>query len=318
MGILEYTSQLDIEFKKALGLIFKQELNLERIKQGEVNYSYKVTSEQDIPLYHARIFRYEGHPDTEKLLWISGELKKRNIPQARILYREKSSINFPNGFMVSNWIEGKNGWQSIKDGAYSLKNFTLETAKILLKIHEIKVASFGWPYGKGWGYYNTYQDRITGLPNNDEFKKLFNNDYLKRKYVLNIVSLLLKALEKIPFPEQPILAHSDPTPDNIIVRNDRSLVLIDWDDSEGSWWVRDYSYLRYWSDKPEEIKAGFFSGYGKIDMNESEIEIAELVEWILQNLRLLPYYKFSFADEGKYQKRMTRLKENVRQLKLLV
>jgi len=97
MGILEYTPKLDTELRKALCLILKQELNLERIKQGEVNYAYKVTNAQSIPLYHARIFRYEGHPDIEKLLWLSKELKKRNIPQARILYSEKSSINFPNG-----------------------------------------------------------------------------------------------------------------------------------------------------------------------------------------------------------------------------
>jgi Ser/Thr protein kinase RdoA (MazF antagonist) len=169
------------------------------------------------------------------------------------------------------------------------------------------------------GYYKTYKDRIIGLPNDDEFKKLFENNYLKRKYILDIISLLLRALEKIPFPEQPILVHSDPTPDNIIVRNDRSLVLIDWDDSEGSWWVRDYSYLRYWSDKPEEIKVGFFSGYRDINrMNDSEIIIAELVEWIIQSLRLLPYYKFSFADEEKFQKRMTRLKENTKQLEQFV
>jgi thiamine kinase-like enzyme len=318
MGILEYTSQLDIEFKKALGFIFKQELSLERIKQGEVNYTYKVTNEQGVPLYHARIFRYEGHPNIEKLLWISEELKRRNIPQARILYSEKSSVGFPNGFMVSDWIDGKNGWQSVKDGIYSLKNFTLETAKILSDVHKIKTYSFGWLYGRGLGYYSTYKDRITGLPNDDEFKKLFENNYLKRKYILEVISLLLRALEKIPFPKQPVLVHSDPTPDNIIVKNDRSLVLIDWDDSEGSWWVRDYSYLRYWSDKPEEIKAGFFSGYGKIGMNDSEIKIAELVEWILQSLRLLPYYKFSFADEEKFQKRMTRLKEDAKQLKQLV
>jgi aminoglycoside phosphotransferase (APT) family kinase protein len=318
MGILEYTSQLDIELKRTLNLLFKQELDIERIKQGEVNYAYKVTDTQGVPLYHARIFRYEGHPDIGKLLWLSEELRKLNIPQASILHIEKSSINFPNGLMVSDWIEGKNGWQSIKDGTYSLKNFTLETAKILLKVHEIKVASFGRLYGKGLGHYNKYRDRIMGIPNDDGFKKLFKNSYLKKKHVLDIINLLLKALEKIPFPEQPILVHSDPTPDNIIVRDDGSLVLVDWDDSEGSWWVRDYSYLRYWSDRPEEIKAGFFSGYGKIDMNDSEIKIAELVEWILQSLRLLPYYKFSFVDEEKFQKRMSRLKRDIKKLKLLV
>ena len=37
-------------------------------------------------------------------------------------------------------------------------------------------------------------------------------------------------------------------------------------------------------------------------MSDVEITIAEVVEWILQSLRLLPYYKFSFIDEEKYQK----------------
>lgn len=318
MGILEYKSQLDDKFKVVLSSILKQELSLERIKQGEVNYAYKVTNSQGVSLYHARIFRYEGHPDIEKLLWVSEKLKKRNIPQARILYSEKSSINFPNGFMVSEWIEGKNGWQSIKDGTYSLKNFTLETAKLLSKVHKIKTASFGWLYGKGFGYHATCQDRITKIPEDDKFKKLFENDNLKKVDVENIISLLLKALKKLPIPQQPVLVHSDPTPDNIIIRTDKSLVLIDWDDSEGSWWVRDYAYLRYWSNKTEEIKMGFLAGYGKIDMSDVEITIAEVVEWILQSLRLLPYYKFSFIDEGKYQERVTRLKEDVEKLKLLI
>ena len=314
MSILEYNIEFDHKLEKVLRNIFNRNLYVERINQGEVNYAYKVFYKNNIPLYHARIFRYEGHPDIDKLVWISEELSQRNIPQSKIVYYDKSSENFLNGFMVSEWIEGKNGWQYIEDGDFSLKDFTLETSKILSKVHKIQTSSFGWLYGKGLGYYDTYENRIIKLPEKEEYRKLVNEGIVEEKFLMDIVDLLKRAFTKITLPKQPVLVHSDPTPDNVIVKDDGTFVLIDWDDSEGSWWVRDYSYLRYWSDKPEEIKEGFLEGYGDIGMDDKELEIAELVEWILQSLRLLPYFKFDYVNEERFQKRKKRLLDDLKKL----
>jgi thiamine kinase-like enzyme len=316
MSILEYNIEFDQKLEKVLKNIFNQKLYVERINQGEVNYAYKVFDKNNIPLYHARIFRYEGHPDLGKLVWISKELSQRSIPQSKIIYYDKSSEHFLNGFMVSEWIEGKNGWQSIKDADYSLRDFITETSKILSKVHQIKTSSFGWLYGKGLGYYDTYEDRIIKLSEKDEYNRLVNEGIVKEKFLMDIVDLLKRAFTKIALPKQPVLVHSDPTPDNVIVKDDGTFVLIDWDDSEGSWWVRDYSYLRYWSDRPEEIKKGFLEGYGDIVMDNEQLEIAELIEWILQSLRLLPYFKYDFVNEERFQKRKERLLEDTKKLKL--
>ena len=218
-------------------------------------------------------------------------------------------MDLPNGFMVSKWIEGINGGQSIKDGIYSTRSFAKETAKVLSRVHTIKILR----YDKGVKFSDIYQKKISEIIKDNKFQRLF-----KKNYVKNIIELLLYALKKIPIPQQAILVHSDPSPDNIIVQNDKSLVLVDWDDSEESWWVRDYAYLTYWSDNPEEIRVGFFAGYGKVDMSSKETKIAELVEWILQSLRFLPYYKFYFIDEEKYKERLTRLQKDFTILKFIV
>lgn len=318
MRIFQDTPELNEKLKVALRSIFHQELNLERIKQGEVNYAYKVTNSKAIPFCHARVFKHEGYPDVDKLLWISKELKRLNIPQAKILYIENSSKDFPNGFMVSEWIEGVDGWQSIKDDRYSLREFTLETAKILSRVHTIKVAGFGRFYTKRQGYYNTYMERILGIPEDGNILELFKANCLKREYVNNIVNLLLKALKKVSIPQQAVLVHADPTPDNIIVRADKSLVLVDWDDSEGSWWVRDLAFLTYWHVEHEEIKSEFLAGYGKVNMSGKELKIAEFVEWIQQSFRLLWHYKYSFVEEEGYTKGLDRLERDVEQLRSLV
>jgi aminoglycoside phosphotransferase (APT) family kinase protein len=173
--ILEYSPEVDKKIAKVipkvLGVAVK---NIERIKQGEVNYVYKVETEDKNIL--VRVSRYKDWPNIDKLNWISRQLARKDILQSRVLFSDTSSNYFKFGFMITEWINGEDGMSLIKEGKLSRKRAVEKIAETLQKIHEISVEGFGEFNGEGEGKFRSWEENLFSFVEDEKYK-----DFTKEK-----------------------------------------------------------------------------------------------------------------------------------------
>jgi len=82
-------------------------LSSSRIEKGEFNYDvYKIETEQGKSSWE--FFVLPDYPDLENLNWANEQLTIAQIPHSRILKTTRDSSYFPNGFMISEYLEGEN------------------------------------------------------------------------------------------------------------------------------------------------------------------------------------------------------------------
>jgi len=123
-------------------------IKFQRIRQGVVNRVYKVEAASKKLIL--RIFRHKNWPEDGMLEWIEKQLAKHKIPHAKLLYYNRDDRFFPDGFMISEYINGVDGWTAIKKGYHSLPGSWYESGKVLRKIHQIKLKKYGEiNYGRG-------------------------------------------------------------------------------------------------------------------------------------------------------------------------
>jgi thiamine kinase-like enzyme len=114
---------------------------------------------------------------------------------------------------------------------------------------------------------------------------------------------------------KPVLVHTDANPGNCIITPEGELVLIDWDNARGLFWVQDVAYLTatekyreawgdFREDRSESIRDNFLKGHGLGEFNLEEIALIERWSHVIQGLNWLDYLHFTQGDiveAGKVQ-----------------
>ena len=305
--ILEYTPEIDEKIGKIVPKILNTNVKkIERITQGEVNYIYKIETENQTLL--VRVARYKDWPKIDKLIWISDQLAKVEIPHAKVLFSDTSSKYFKFGFMIAEWIEGEDGMSLIKRNKLTRKMAVKKIAKILSKTHKIKVEGFGEFNRVGKAIYKTWEESLFSFLEDSLYKRAVKEnkyeDHLNRKGIEN----MKKIIKEINYKLDPVLSHQDPTPENAIF-NDDKIVLVDWDNAIGSTWIEDLAWITFWMGK--EARNWFLETY----KSNEPLNLVEKVERII-HLRLaitnIPYYFYS----AKNYKAGERMKRKLRSLVL--
>jgi Ser/Thr protein kinase RdoA (MazF antagonist) len=221
-----------------------------------------------------------------------------------MVYYSRESKYFPYGLMITEFIDGLNGWDAIKKKRHSLVESWKESGKILGKIHTIKGRKFGH-VKNGAGEEKSFLKY--------ELKKAKKKlDALVKLKILSETTantLLIQASQILkPFDKRfrPVLIHGDASRDNSIVTNSGKFILIDWDNATFSIALADYTRMTSWmsvmprwknATTRSKAKQAFLQGHGNMGFTKKEIETIKPAMHILFFISLL---KFHIERKEKY------------------
>lgn len=304
--LLEYSPKIDKKLKKAAQEILKIEVNkVERIRQGEVNYVYKIKTRNKNFL--ARVPRYKNWPNIEKLQFVFKKLSEKNIPHPRIVFLDTSSTYFEFGLIIFEWINGKNGKTLISEGKLSQKKAVREIAKTLSKVHKIKINGFGEFDKNGKGNYKNWEEQVLSFTEDDLYKRAVKEGKYKNSLNKKGLDTIKNILSDFNYKPEPALVHKDPTPENVIFRNEK-VTFVDWDNASGSTWIEDLAWITFWEGK--KVKGWFIEAYRP----KEQLDLINRVEKII-HIRLavtnVPYFLYLAKNKEGADEMIRRLQKFV-------
>ena len=286
-GILKYSKSLDsAAVKAAQGILNVRVVCSQKIPKGEVNYAYKVETDEGTFLVKAfgKLWTDDG-----LLRWVSQALAERGIQHPKIIYCSRGSKYFPFGFAILEYVEGQTGYDAISREV-GLEDFYFRVGKILKAVHEIELLRYGdINNGQGECYdlvefiLKDIDDCCKELPRNI----LSDNSRGKAKQIIR--DILVSHKEKF----KPALVHWDATPDNCVLTPSKEIVLIDWDNAMALPWLQDLAVITYWEEGKEDmVRDAFLRGHGFEKFAFDEIVEIERTLQIWFAIRLLPFFYF--------------------------
>jgi hypothetical protein len=285
----------------------------EKLDSGEFNYSYKIATDNN-PLI-ARIFRERNSPVDGKLEWIENQLSSHHITHAKMVFYTRENNYFPFGYMVSDFLSGKDGKKAIFEGDISFEEFFNKLAVLLHQIHEIPTVGFG-EVRNGRGEYDTYYDSKVGLYESlhEKLKPLSDIETTTHERVFREVQKLIEFESMF----SSVLLHGDPPPGNSILRPNGNLVLIDWDNTKCGSWIDEYTGLStrgafMWQHELTEearndiIKRSFKNHYSGINFNDPKLlEVMKILE-IMNAYTGIAVHYYQHEDMELYETAKKRL-----------
>lgn len=284
---------------------------LSDLTHGDIHWVYKVRTRNRNLL--ARVPRSPDWPDSKKLPAVYGLLDGARIPHARLLFRDRTKKFFPCGLEISEYVEGQNGRAAILKKKISFSDFHRRLGALVKRAHSIKLQKFG-SLTTGKTSADFLACRFHKLDEN--LLKFRGQDFtpnLGPKIKLKVSQLFAGAKSKIA----PVLVHGDPTPDNCVFTPQGKIVLVDWDNAHGGFWLEDFAWLTYFGSHLSFIGsrekrrlmlyASFLKTHGRGGLSLPQIEKMEKGLHILQAVAMMEYYKFFRGDRVWFQKSRSRL-----------
>lgn len=228
---------------QAANAVLQKDIKLAtRIEKGEFNQVFIV--ETDSERFVMRVFRHGHWPEDGKLLWIENQLTAYSIPHAKVIYYSRSNDYFPHGFMIIEFVQGKNGSDAMVDGDLSFDDFHKKLAVVLSGIHAIPIAKFGLIHSGEGEFSDLVEYKMNKLQKDRQ--KLSEIPDLDIRFIDRIEEKVREVFSRYSDKLYPVLVHGDATPDNSIVTPDGNIVLVDWDAATADTWICDYAWLTYW------------------------------------------------------------------------
>ncbi len=239
---------------------------------GTMNHVFKIETDESVVV--ARIFGKQNFPNCEKLIWVDDILRTHDISTARILHCEKGQIPFKHGYMLMEFVGGKNGRSAIKDGDISFEDYFIKFGELMRRIHAIRLTEDG---AIKLSLFDGGYDWLDSVLADCMVKGSFSTiDIIKVK------KFIVESLTKYQTRFKSVLCHCDTGLQNHIYTPSGEIVLIDWDFAEAGSLFRDLSVLTFDGKEidvfgPREeviakITGSFLKGYGEIGFNDDEIK----------------------------------------------
>ncbi len=275
---------------RAISAIFGEEIiSIEQTFEGVFNQVYIIDLQKKKLVL--KVFTSPDFPESQKTPWVNDLLQAHHIQHPELLYYSRKNDYFTYGCAVYEYIVGDNARQAIAAKKLTQIEFARNQAKLLKKIHAIKLTHYGFP---------TDHDLIEFMinPMLETMKDSLVHQYTLEDIITSSIEIVRKTITKYANRCCPVLTHGDSAPRNTIISAIQGNMLIDWDNCEGNIWLADYSYLLFWLENSktdrEQItafKKAFFEGYGQPkDFSSSEIEEIASTLHIRLAVLLLPYF----------------------------
>ena len=317
--ILRYSEEIDKLVPRAVEESLKVKVkNIKKLTHGEVNYVYKV--ETDNRTVVIRVFRRKYWPNIKRVKYIEELLKDIHGVHPETLFLTSDSSIFENGFMITEYIEGKNGQEAIEQKNISFEEFHRQLFKKLKRIYEIPIVGFGHLNPEDETYDDFLSFRIGQL--HDRFNDLETIPEYDEVYLTQIEDVFKKLIEPLNSRIKPVIVHGDATPANTIYTSNAEIIILDWDNASANTFMRDISLLTYWgshvtsegekSIRNEILWKLLLEEFGNIGFTEKELKTLERINHIGISLDNLPYYLLDQKNQEAYElvkKRLTELVE---------
>lgn len=302
--VFRYSPQIDKDVPKAVEESLKVKVHsIQKLTHGEVNHVYKVETENGTVVI--RIFRRKYWPDIRRVRSIEKLLEQVSGIHPKTLFLTDEANIFPNGFMITQFIEGKNGQDAIDTKDISPSTFHRKLFHTLKTVHSVTVQGFGHlnPEHEVYDDFLSFRlgqldDRFTDLQSIPEFDEVYKGQ---------IADVLKELIVPLNNRIKPVLVHGDPTSINTIyTKDEKEIVLIDWDNASANTFMRDIAWLTYWiriyGEKAESdaLWASFKEVYTDTEFTDEELRILERVNHIAISLDNLPYTYFDKKDFDEY------------------
>ncbi|RKN86111.1 aminoglycoside phosphotransferase family protein [Paenibacillus ginsengarvi] len=261
--------------------------------------------------YIFKIYKQRTWPEDGKLVFIHKKLMESHIDCARIIAFDRTDPCFHTGFLLEECLPGVTADQVAFDDK-SGKEFYKKLALLVSKIHRIRIENFGY-IGSGIAGYESFiefmEDKYDEIANALINKKVFDENCLVQLKKPAIAGLRL--CENLPS----VLCHGDLSTKNVIIGEEGSLTLIDWDDAMSYNWIADISRLTYWmkfkiSQKEYELYRNTFLEHYSTEGSINVFHALELTFHVWIGLDFLNFY----ANTPRFENTLAYFKETVEQL----
>ena len=255
-----------------------------RLDFGNVNSVHRVSAAGRA--YALKVFTHADWPEPGKLPWVESSLTREGVPHARLVHYTRGAEHFPHGFSLSEFVEGENCKAAVRRGALAPAAYFGLAGALLKKVHAITLPRYGY-IGDGVGMCEEFDDWLLGCDVFDSLRELDDGTRPAETLYPRIAEKVGPVLRRYAPRLTPALAHGDCTPKNGRLTPEGGLVLVDWDDAVGAFWVRDYAGLTYWYSYMREggggfgegglaeARASFFRAYGETGFDEFELREVE-------------------------------------------
>ena len=276
IGPLKKTIESDTKYK------------VDRIKEltgGSMNYVFKVETSQGTVV--ARIFAKNDFPDDKKLLWVDKALKKAGVNTARIIFCTRKNKPFRFGYMLTEFVEGRDGWSAIRNGDVSLQKYFETFGRLLKRIHAIRLSkNCPLKTSSPKGDYGWFRDVL---------RNFARKSFLSEKSYVRIQDFVINTLTRYALRCKKVLCHCDPGLQNHIYTKNGRIILIDWDLAEIDIFFRDFSVITIDNKKMDLfgkrqavtrlIQKAFLRGYGRTGFTSIEIQRATDAHHIISHVQ---------------------------------
>lgn len=192
--------------------------------------------------YIFKLYRSKYWPEDGKPQFVNQLLLNNGIPCAELIAFTRENPEFPNGYLIEQKINGCTADKLQFSQAQEVE-FYKDLAGLVSEIHRIPVKGFGY-MGSGEGAYESMHSFF-----DDEFDELTESFLEKGRFaeaelqtMKNILIDTLKRFDDLPA----VLCHGDLSKKNVLVQEDGSLLLIDWDDVMAYNWMADIARFTFW------------------------------------------------------------------------
>jgi len=288
-----------------------------RLDFGNVNGVYKVLAGGRA--YALKVFRHPDWPEPDKLAWVESRLAEAGVPRARLLHYTRGAEHFPHGFSLSEFVEGENCKAAVRRGRLTPSAYFGLAGALLRRVHAVGLPLYGYVGGGEGGRYEDFTGWLLDCDVKDSLRGVDDGTRPAETLYPLIERQVEPVLRRYESRFSPALVHGDCNPKNGVLTPDGSLVLVDWDDAVGGFWVRDYAGLTYWysymrrdGGEPgdagaDEARASFFRGYGEPGFDEEELRELERALHVSMAAGEMSYF-YKVGDAHGYAETRERLR----------
>lgn len=137
---------------KVAELLGSEADSVEKFENVPNNSVYKISAKGKPYIF--KIYKHKTWPEDGKIVFVNNRLIENNISCARVIAFDRTDPYFGNGFLIEEFLPGKNADNIIFDKEYG-KEFYKKLAHLVSRVHSIHIENYGYigsgiACGLGW------------------------------------------------------------------------------------------------------------------------------------------------------------------------